>query len=320
MTIDVVSGADGAARPTPVAAAAARAARRFSRVLPILVVSAALIAVWWLLAGYLNATNKIEQVARWGQELSFEEAWDGAFSQDKPFLPAPGQILGSIWSSSVNAEISSPRNLLHHAGVTLSATLVGFLMGAGLGVLLAIFITHNRATDLSLMPWIITSQTIPILAIAPMMVTVLGSIGLTGMMPKALIATYLGFFPVAVGMVKGLRSPDPLQLDLLKTYSATTEQTFRKLRWPSATPFLFASMKVGVALSVVGAIVGEVATGTAGGGLGARLLLASYNGQTIEMWAALVTSAVVAALLVSAVAVLERIARRRMGREAGGAT
>lgn len=321
MTIEALNPSGAADGRTPSRADLRRGLFALARrALPVIVVAVVLIALWWPLAGWLNAQNKIEQVARWGVEMSWDEAWDGAFSQPKPFLPTPGQIWESIRAQSFDVELSSARNLLYHAGVTLTTTLVGFLMGSGLGVLLAIFITHNRASDLSVMPWIIISQTIPILAIAPMLVTMLGSMGLTGLAPKALIATYLGFFPIAVGMVKGFRSPDPLQLDLMKTYSATTAQTFRKLRWPSATPFLFASMKVAIALSLVGAIVGEVSTGTAGGGLGARLLLGSYNGETIKMWAALVVSAAVAALLVASVALIERAVRRRMGLQSGGAS
>ena len=92
-----------------------------------------------------------------------------------------------------------------------------------------------RSLDKSLMPWVISSQTIPILAIAPMVVVVLGAIGLKGLVPKAVISTYLCFFPVTIGMVKGLRSPDLLQMDLMRTYSASRWQTFWMLRWPSST-------------------------------------------------------------------------------------
>ena len=129
------------------------------------------------------------------------------------------------------------------------------------------------------MPWIIASQTIPILAIAPMVIVVLGSIGLTGLVPKSLISMYLCFFPVTIGMVKGLTSPDPMQLDLMRTYNASTAQVFWKLRWPASVPFLFASLKVAIAIALVGAIVGELPTG-AQAGIGARLLNGSYYGQT----------------------------------------
>src|SRR5882762_11703594 len=117
---------------------------------------------------------------------------------------------------------------------------------------------------------------------------------------------YLCFFPVAIGMVKGLRSPETLQLDLMRTYSASPAQIFWKLRWPAATRFLFASLKIAVATSLVGAIVGELPTG-AQAGLGARLLSGSYFGQTVQIWSALVMSALLGLVLTGAVASAERV-------------
>jgi NitT/TauT family transport system permease protein len=162
------------------------------------------------------------------------------------------------------------------------------------------------------MPWIVSSQTIPILAIAPMIVVVLAAIGITGLLPKAVISTYLSFFPVTVGMVKGLRSPDPIHLDLMRTYSASAWNVFAKLRWPSSAPFLFVSMKVAVAASLVGAIVGELPTGAVAG-LGARLLTGSYYGQTVQIWSALIAASLMAAVLVGLVGLAQRIVLRRMG-------
>ena len=110
-----------------------------------------------------------------------------------------------------------------------------------------------RALQKSLLPWIIASQTIPILAIAPIVIVVLGSLGLTGLVPKALISTYLCFFPVTIGMVKGLTSPEP---DAARPDAHLQRQplaqTFWKLRWPASVPFLFASLKVAIAISLVG--------------------------------------------------------------------
>ena len=183
-------------------------------------------------------------------------------------------------------------------------------------VALAIGIVHNRAMDKSVLPWVITSQTIPILAIAPMIIVVLNAIGISGLLPKALISTYLSFFPVVVGMVKGLRSPDQAQLDLMYTYNATQTQTFWKLRWPSSMPYLFTSLKVAVAISLVGAIVGELPTGAVAG-LGARLLAGSYYGQTIQIWSALFMAATLAAILVMLVGLAHTYVLKRMGHHAG---
>jgi NitT/TauT family transport system permease protein len=159
---------------------------------------------------------------------------------------------------------------------------------------------------------VVASQTIPILAIAPMVIVVLASIGLTGLLPKAIISTYLSFFPVTVGMVKGLRSPDPINLDLMRTYSASQAQTFWKLRWPSSVPFLFVSMRVAIAAALVGAIVGELPTGAVAG-LGARLLSGSYYGQTVQIWSALVMASVLAAVLVGIIGLVQKLVLRRMG-------
>jgi NitT/TauT family transport system permease protein len=186
------------------------------------------------------------------------------------------------------------------------------VLGSGLGILLAVGIVHDRTMDASVMPWVIASQTVPILAIAPMIVVVLASVGLTGLLPKAIISMYLSFFPVAVGMAAGLRSPELMLLDQMRTWNASRGQVLRKLRWPAAMPYLFASLKVAVAASLVGAIVGELPTG-AQAGLGARMLSGSYYGQTVQIWSALVMAAVLAAGLVGLIGALQRITDRAMG-------
>jgi NitT/TauT family transport system permease protein len=115
--------------------------------------------------------------------------------------------------------------------------------------------------------------------------------------------------------VKGLRSPEPMHLDLMRTYSASGWQAFWKLRWPAAVPYLFVSMKIAVAASLVGAIVGELPTGAVAG-LGARLLTGSYYGQTVQIWAALIAAAIMAGVLVGIVGIANRIVLRRMGARA----
>jgi NitT/TauT family transport system permease protein len=255
------------------------------------------------------------QIDRFEREQTAWNAGDlvrETLAQERPLLPAPHQILIEMKKTIIDKKITSKRSLVFHSWVTLSSTLLGFAIGTVLGILLAVGIVHMKTLEKSLMPWVISSQTIPILAIAPMIVVVLGAIGLKGLVPKAVISTYLCFFPVTIGMVKGLRSPDPLQMDLMRTYNATRWQTFWLLRWPSSLPFLFASLKVAIAISLVGAIVGELPTG-AQAGLGARLLAGSYYGQTIQIWSALVTAALLAATMVALVGVVEQLLLRRMG-------
>ena len=285
---------------------------RDSSLIPVSVVVAFIILIWYAGAVYLNAPMLIDKYERQKTEWNFEKLRQDAWAMERPILPAPHQILKDMNKSILQRKVSSKRSLVYHGWVTISSTLVGFGIGALLGIVLAVGIVYIPTLNRSVMPWIIASQTIPILAIAPMVIVVLGSIGLTGLLPKATISAYLCFFPVTIGMVKGLRSPDPIHMDLMKTYCASDSHTFFKLRWPASTPFLFASFKVSIAISLVGAIVGELPAG-ARAGLGSRLLVGSYYGQTIQIWSALLTASLVAGLLVYLMTLLERFTLRRMG-------
>jgi NitT/TauT family transport system permease protein len=291
---------------------AGRAAALWHHAGPVLLMVALILVAWYGGAVALNAPQVGERLDGLGQPWGLPELAQGAWAMERPVLPAPHQVAVNWWASVFDAEIDSPRSLVHHAGVTLTATLLGFALGMALGVALAIGVVHSVVLDRGLLPWIIASQTIPILAIAPMVVVVLGSLGYPPLVSKAVISMYLCFFPVAVGMVKGLRSPDPLQRDLMRTYSANASQTLWKLRLPAALPFFFASAKVAIATSLVGAIVGELPTG-AQAGLGARLLSGSYFGQTIQIWSALFMAALLGVALVAAVGLAERVTMRFMG-------
>ena len=280
------------------------------RALPVAVVLLTILALWYLGAVWLNAPQVIDRYR--DQPYTWEQLVEDCWSMDRPVLPAPHQVAVELNKTVFQVKPTSKRSLIYHAWITLSATLLGFVLGSVLGILLAVGIVHVRTLERSLLPWVIASQTIPIIAIAPMVVVVLGSLGLTGLVPKALISMYLCFFPVTIGMVKGLRSPDVLALELMHTWSAAPAQVFWKLRWPASVPFLFASLKVAVAISLVGAIVGEIPTG-AQAGLGARLLSGSYYGQTVQIWAALVMASLLAGLLIMAVTATERFTLRAMG-------
>ena len=304
---------DVALRPTP---PAGLQRLREGSTLPLAAVVTAIIVLWYLGAIWLNAglvEQRLEQRSdQVGDPATTSSFVKTAWSLGRPVLPAPHQVAVEFYDSVFTRDVTSPRSLVYHAYVTGSAAIVGFLFGTVLGILLSMGIVRWRTLDRSLLPWIIASQTIPILAIAPMIIVVLGNMGLTGLLPKAVISMYLCFFPVTIGMVKGLRSPDPLQLDLMHTYSATPRRVFWKLRWPASVGFLFASLKVAIAISLVGAIVGELPTG-AQEGLGARLLSGSYYGQTVQIWSALFMAALLGAVMVAAVGIVERVTLRRMG-------
>ncbi|MEQ3750489.1 MAG: ABC transporter permease [Celeribacter sp.] len=279
---------------------------------PVLTIVALILGLWYLGAWGMNRQWALDQAARAEVTLSEAEIFVDTMSQDRPKLPAPHQVAVELWETVAMKSPTSRRSLLFHGWITLSATLAGFAIGAVAGMLLAVGIVHNRAMDMSVMPWAIASQTIPILAIAPMIIVVLNSVGVSGLLPKALISAYLSFFPVVVGMVKGLRAPDAMQLDLLRTYNASASQGFWKLRLPASLPYLFASLKIAIAASLVGAIVGELPTGAVRG-LGARLLAGSYYGQTVQIWSALIGAAVLAGLMVGAIGLMERQVLKRMG-------
>jgi NitT/TauT family transport system permease protein len=289
-----------------------RPAALAERALPILAIVLLVLLLWYLAAFLMNAAAAADRLANAGQDSGLLAILSDTMSQARPLIPAPHQVLRELWNSTMAVPMTSRRSLLFHAWVTASSTLTGFAVGTLLGIALAIAIVHVRTLSSSLMPWIVASQTIPILAIAPIVVVVLGSLGIRGLIPKAAISAYLCFFPVTIGMVKGLTSPDLLLRDLMRTYHASTAQILLKLRWPAALPYLFASLEVAVAAAVVGTIVAELPTG-AQAGLGARLLAGSYYGQTVQIWSALVAAAILAALLVGLVRVAGRITTRRMG-------
>ena len=281
--------------------------------LPIVTVLAVILALWYAVTVSLNSQWVYDQAARDGVQVTFADMALATMNQQRPVLPAPHQVAAEFSKMVFETRVTSPRSLVFHAWVTLSGTLMGFALGTVMGVILAVGIVYNRAMDMSVMPWAIASQMVPIVALAPMLSVVLSQLGAGPGVSKAFVASYLTFFPVVVGMVKGLRSPDHMQLDLLLTYSASAPAAFWKLRLPASVKFLFISAKVAIAAALVGTIVAELNQPT---GLGARLLSGSYNGQTAMIWATLFVAAFMAGALVLMIEVAERFTLRRMGMQA----
>jgi NitT/TauT family transport system permease protein len=279
---------------------------------PVLVIVLVIIVLWYVAAVLMNMSLVRDAFEREDTVYTLTDLIAGTLDAERPLVPAPHQIVATFADLVFGYPPDSPRSLVYHGWVTLSATVVGFVLGTGFGILLAVLIVQMRTLEKSLLPWIICSQMVPILAVAPIIIVVLGAIGLRGLLPKSLISAYLCFFPVTIGMVKGLTSPDPIQRDLMHTWSATPFQVMWKLRLPASVPFLFASLKVAITISLVGAIVAELPTG-AQAGIGARLLAGSYYGQTLQIWAALLTAALLATALVGIVGFAERWTLRRMG-------
>lgn len=177
-----------------------------AQMLPVAVVALAVVVVWYLAAWGLNSAGAIERVlAPKGHDWTWQDLWAATMAMHRPVMPAPHQVALDFWSSLVDWPVNSPRNLLFHVWVTGEATLLGFVMGAFTGLVLAALIVHSPTLDRALLPWIVASQTVPVLAIAPIVLVILGSLGFSGVLPKAVIAMYLCFFPVTNTTVRRSR-------------------------------------------------------------------------------------------------------------------
>ena len=158
--------------------------------IPITTVLIFIFSVWYVGTILLNSPFQKDVYKRKGVEnYTYSQLVKDTMSQKRPVLPPPHQVIIELWNSTVNKKITSKRSLVYHAGITLSSTLLGFVIGSLLGIILAVAIVYSRTCDMTLMPWIITSQTIPILAIAPMIIVVLSALGIQRLLPKAFIST-----------------------------------------------------------------------------------------------------------------------------------
>jgi NitT/TauT family transport system permease protein len=197
--------------------------------------------------------------------------------------------------------------LFQNALVTLGEALMGFVLGGLLGCALAIVFAASRLFERGLLPFVVGSQTVPILAIAPMVVIGLGQIGAPDWVAKAVVAAYLTFFPVTIGMLRGLRSTSPDALDLMHSYAAAPSQVFLKLRLPAALPYLFTSLKVAATASVIGALVAELPAGSRYG-IGVEIIKAAqfYNSRPPLLFATVLVASAIGLCFYGMVALAER--------------
>ena len=197
--------------------------------------------------------------------------------------------------------------LLANAATTLGEAIMGFVLGGLLGCILAVIFAASRLLERSLLPYVVGSQTVPILAIAPMVVVGLGQLNAPDWLAKAVVAAYLTFFPVTIGMLRGLRSTSPDALDLMRSYAATPAQVFVKLRLPAALPYLFTSLKVAATASVIGALVAELPAGSTSG-VGVEIIKAAqfYNARPPLLFATVLMAAGIGLVFYAAVALAER--------------
>jgi NitT/TauT family transport system permease protein len=252
-----------------------RAARS---VLSLLVVIGALTVLW-------------EVVKLLGGDPS--EAWTPPFQ----WTVASDLNMPHVWDIAASFVEPAQRNgpplglLLVNAGIfTFREAFGGFVFGAVLGLALAIVFVHSPLLERALVPYVVASQTVPIIAIAPVVVIWLRG----GWLAVAVISAYLTFFPVTIAGLRGLRSPDPRALELMRSYASSSRDVLLKVRLPAAAPYLFASFKVAATASVVGAIIGELPSGIRDGLGGAILNFNQYyvSGPP-KLWAAIIVAAIV---------------------------
>ena len=204
--------------------------------------------------------------------------------------------------------------LLKKGWFTLQEAAIGFTLGLTVGLGLAILMLRWRVAERGLLPWINVSQTIPLIALAPIIVTWGRQQDLPDMLSISLIAAYLTFFPVAVSALRGLQSPDSAHVELMRSYAAPWRTTLVKLRLPAARAYLFPALKIAATLSVVGAIVGEISIGTKTG-LGRAILeyAQRYAVSPERLYASVIGAAVLGLLVFGLVSLAEWIVVRRTG-------
>lgn len=204
--------------------------------------------------------------------------------------------------------------LLKKGWFTLQEAAIGFTLGLTVGLGLAILMLRWRVAERGLLPWINVSQTIPLIALAPIIVTWGRQQDLPDMLSISLIAAYLTFFPVAVSALRGLQSPDSAHVELMRSYAAPWRTTLFKLRLPAARAYLFPALKIAATLSVVGAIVGEISIGTKTG-LGRAILeyAQRYAVSPERLYASVIGAAVLGLLVFGLVSLAEWIVVRRTG-------
>jgi NitT/TauT family transport system permease protein len=195
---------------------------------------------------------------------------------------------------------------------TAKEAAVGFALGASIGFVLGVFLAHSRLLQRSFLPYIVASQTIPILAIAPMVVVWLGGRGFPDWFSVSVIAAYLTFFPVTINTLRGLTSVDPRALELMRSYAAGSWEILWKLRLPTSLPYLFAAFKIAATASVVGAIIGELPASIQDGLGGAILNFNQYYATSPpSLWATNLVAALLGITFFLIVVVVERIVVRR---------
>jgi NitT/TauT family transport system permease protein len=292
----------------PLASAGPRVGHsRRRRIAGLVIVLAALVVVWegakwlggdpWRIHGTVAGLQiDYEHVPpfKWriADDLSLPHVWDVVRAFVDPAQRA-GPPLGLV--------------LLGQALFTFAEALAGFVLGGLLGLALGVFFVHSRLAERALVPYVVASQTVPILAIAPIVVVAIKADWVSVMA----VSAYLTFFPVTIASLRGLRAVDPRSIELFRSYAATRRQILWQLRLPTSVPYLFAAFRVAAAASIIGAIIGEQTAGVAAG-LGSAIL--NYNQYYVSaperLWATIVMCTFLGLFFVGAINVAETIVAR----------
>lgn len=269
------------------------------------VVLAFVVALWYVFAAYFNySTLNVEsqdlKTTTWAH-ASFVGRVQQSLSTPRPEMPTPVQTIGDLFDK-LRQTPNGNGGLWIDLAWTGQAAILGFFVGTLVGVLLAVLFMSSRILAQSLMPYVVASQTIPIVALVPAIVVTLG----LGLRSEVLISAYLAFFAITISTYKGLKSVQPLAFELMRSYAARPGQVFVKLRLPSALPYLFTGLKIGIAASLVGAIIAELPSGSPHG-LGQALVLASEYTDNIALWSTMLAASGLGLVLFGAVVVSERL-------------
>lgn len=277
-----------------------------------------------VVGGLLKAITLVAVLAGlWGLWEGYRWTWRH-FGFTRPFvvdgttMPQLHRIVGALFEHTQSGTGPLLLDFLFRSALfTAKEAAVGFVVGAAVGFALGAVLARFLLLRRGVMPYIVASQTIPILAVAPMVVVGLGSVSIAGWSPEpwqrvAVIAAYLTFFPVTVNTVRGLQSADPAALELMRSYAASEWDVFRKVRVPSSLPYLFGAFRVAATASVVGAIIGELPSSIQDGLGGAILNFNQYYTLTpTYLWATNLVAAALGITFFLAVVVAERVVVRR---------
>lgn len=275
----------------------------------------AILAVWEGLK-FLGGTPWRTPGALPGSPILWNPPFRWPFANDLT-LPHLWNILYAFvqpWQPGVD-KTTLAQKLVEAALFTWRSAAIGFVFGTILGLILATIFVHSRLLERALVPYVIASQTVPIIALAPMIVFAVGQ----NVVSVVIIATYLTFFPVTIAMIRGLRSFDPRAMELMRSYAASRSEIYWKLRLPASLPYLFTALKISATAGIVGAIIGEGPGGLAEG-LG-RLII-TFNQYYItgpeKLWAAVIASGLLGVVFFVIVRAIELLVLRgRPGAAAG---